>query len=65
MTKGDLSVLYFPGSCSKVATRHLMRWINGCAPLLEELSATGYHASQKRFTTRQVALIRDHLGSPG
>lgn len=65
MKKGDLAQLYFPDADAKVATRHLMRWINGCPPLVEELSATGYHASQKLFTSRQVRLINQHLGSPG
>jgi hypothetical protein len=32
---------------------------------MEELSATGYHTSQKVFTSRQVTLINRHLGSPG
>ena len=49
MTKGSLALLYFPGSNPRIATRHLMRWINGCPPLMEELSATGYHTSQKVF----------------
>lgn len=35
------------------------------SPLMEELSATGYHTSQKVFTSRQVTLINRHLGSPG
>ena len=65
MTKGSLALLYFPGSNPRIATRHLMRWINGCPPLMEELSATGYHTSQKVFTSRQVTLINRHLGSPG
>ena len=64
MTKGSLALLYFPGSNPRIATRHLMRWINGCPPLMEELSATGYHTSQKVFTSRQVTLINRHLGSP-
>lgn len=64
MKKADLAVLYFPDSEPRVAVRHLMRWINGCRPLLEELSATGYRASQKIFTSRQTTLISRHLGSP-
>ena len=31
MTKGSLALLYFPGSNPRIATRHLMRWINGCS----------------------------------
>ena len=64
MKKNELALLYFPGSATKAATRHLMRWINGCPPLLEALRATGYHPSQKIFTARQVALIYGHLGGP-
>lgn len=64
MTKGSLALLYFPGSNPRIATRHLMRWINGCPPLMEELSATGYHTSQKVFTSRQVTLINRHLAAP-
>lgn len=65
MTKGDLALLYFPGSNARIATRHLMRWINGCSPLMEELAATGYYSTQKIFTSRQVTLINRHLGGPG
>lgn len=32
MTKGSLALLYFPGSNPRIATRHLMRWINGLSP---------------------------------
>lgn len=64
MTKGELALLYFPGSTPKVAIRHLMRWIIGCSPLMEELAATGYYPTQKIFTSRQVILINRHLGSP-
>lgn len=64
MTKGSLALLYFPGSNPRIATRHLMRWINGCPPLMEELSATGYHTSQKVFTSRQVDTDQPASGQP-
>ena len=47
-----------------VATNHLMRWVHGCPPLMEELEAVGYCRSQKWLTARQVALIVRHLGEP-
>ena len=62
--KNELAALYFPGAAPKVATRHLMRWINGCPPLNEELRAAGYSPLQKIFTARQTALIYNHLGDP-
>ncbi len=64
MTKGSLALLYFPVSNPRIATRHLMRWINGCPPLMEELSATGYYTSQKVFTSRQVTLDQPASGQP-
>ena len=64
MKKNELALLYFPQSTPKVATRHLIRWINGCRPLMEELEQTGYHPLQKFFTARQVILIYHHLGNP-
>lgn len=64
MTKGGLALLYFPGSSPRIATRHLMRWINSCHPLMKELAATGYYPTQKVFTSRQVNLINRHLGGP-
>ncbi|MCD7924366.1 MAG: DUF4248 domain-containing protein [Bacteroides sp.] len=64
MKKNELALLYFPESTPKVATRHLMRWINGCQPLMEELKLAGYDPMQKLFTVRQVILIYHHLGNP-
>lgn len=65
MKKVDLALQYFPDSDPKVAIRHLMRWINGCPPLMDALKATGYHSSQKVLTSRQVSLVFFHLGEPG
>lgn len=64
MKKSELALRYFPASDGKVATRHLMRWINGCAPLTEELHTVGYQPRQKILTARQVRLIYHHLGDP-
>ena len=60
MTKGSLALLYFPGSNPRIATRHLMRVDKRLSPLMEELSATGYHTSQKVFTSCQCDT--DQLG---
>ena len=64
MNKQELALQYFPEASPKVAVRHLMRWIIRCAPLLHDLEATGYHATQKSFTWRQVQLVYRHLGEP-
>lgn len=64
MKKSQLARLYFPDSSAATGTNRLMRWIHGCAPLMTELSQTGYHRSQKLLTARQVALIAGYLGEP-
>lgn len=64
LTKSRLARHYFPEASAVVATNHLMRWVHGCPPLMEELEAVGYCRSQKWLTARQVALIVRHLGEP-
>lgn len=64
MNKQELAMQYFPEASPKVAVRHLMRRVNGCAPLLHDLEAAGYHARQKFFTCRQVQLVYQHPGKP-
>ena len=65
MTKKQLAGLYFPSASPLVGTHHLMRWINGCPPLMDALKVAGYHSSQKVLTSRQVSLVFFHLGEPG
>ena len=63
-SKQELAMLYFPDSDPRIATKHLMRWINRNQSLLRELKATGYYSHSKYFTTRQVCAILDYLGDP-
>ena len=63
-SKQELAMLYFPDSDPRIATNHLMRWINRNQSLLRELKATGYYSHSKFFTTRQVCAILDYLGDP-
>lgn len=63
-SKQELAMLYFPDSDPRIATNHLMRWINRCPPLLEALSKLHYRRSAKFFTTTQVTMIMEYLGEP-
>ncbi len=63
-TKTQLGKLYFPDAEPADARRHLMRWVNGCHPLLDTLHALGYRPRQHYFTTAQVVEIVRHLGPP-
>lgn len=65
MGKSELALLYFPGSNTDSALKHLMRWVCRCPPLVAALADTGYRPRQKEFTSRQVELIYLHLGEPG
>ena len=63
-SKQELAMLYFPDSDPRIATNHLMRWINRCPPLLEALAKLHYRRSAKFFTTTQVTMIMEYLGEP-
>lgn len=63
-SKTQLGSLYFSDIRAYTACRKLMRWINRCQPLCEELRQTNYNPNSRGFTPRQVKLIFDHLGEP-
>ncbi|MCR5037783.1 MAG: DUF4248 domain-containing protein [Bacteroidales bacterium] len=63
-TKKELALLYFPDSMPRTAVNHLMSWIRNCKQLWQQLQATGYCATSKAFTPRQVKAIVDQLGEP-
>ena len=63
-TKKELALMYFPKSSPPTAVYHLMCWIRRCAPLWEQLQATGYEKNCKTFTPRQVRAIVEQLGEP-
>ena len=63
-TKKELALCYFPNSLPRTAVNHLMAWIRRCTPLWQQLLASGYEATSKSFTPRQVRAIVEYLGDP-
>ncbi len=63
-TKKELALMYFPDSSPRTAVKHLMGWIRKCTQLWDQLQETGYEASCKTFTPRQVRIIVKQLGEP-
>ena len=63
-SKKELALMYFPDSSPRTAVSHLMSWIHRCTQLWEQLQATGYEATCKTFTPRQVRAIVEQLGEP-
>lgn len=63
-TKQELALRYFPDATPAVASAHLMRWLQRCAPLMEQLRQSGYSKHDKVFTPIQVAHIVHYLGEP-
>lgn len=62
--KSELAEAYAPYLCPNAALNRLAHWIKLNAPLSEALAQTGYRRNQRLFTSRQVALIFEHLGEP-
>ncbi|MCQ2094858.1 MAG: DUF4248 domain-containing protein [Bacteroidaceae bacterium] len=63
-SKKELALLYFPDSSPEIAVKHLMNWVKRCSTLVDELKSRHYVATNKSFTSHQVALIVDYLGEP-
>ncbi len=64
-TKAELARKYFPEARStSVATHHLMRWINRCPELMEQLHGLHYVTTQRLFSPLEVKLIIQYLGEP-
>ena len=63
-TKKELGLLYFPDALPDVASAHLVRWINHCKPLYEQLIQSGYTKHQREFNPLQVSQIFFYLGEP-
>ena len=58
-------VSYVSGAYKYVLNlNRLALWIDLNAPLSKALAQTGYRRTQRIFTSRQVALIFEHLGEP-
>lgn len=64
MSKAELALLYLPDHEPHAAVNQLMRWINACKPLCQELEAAGYNKQCKILQKRYVALIVKHLDEP-
>ena len=62
--KTELAQAYAPFLSQKVALNRLADWIKKNTLLWNALQETGYRTRQHTFTSRQVALIFEHLGEP-
>ena len=62
--KSELAKAYAPDICPGAALNRLATWIRTNKQLSEALRQTDYRTKQHMFTSRQVALIFEHLGTP-
>ena len=62
--KSELAQAYAPDITLKAALNRLALWIKTNTQLTEALTQTSYRSTQQIFTSRQVALIFEHLGEP-
>ena len=62
--KSELAHAYAPDICQGAALNRLALWIKTNSRLTEALRETDYRVTQRMFTSRQVALIFEHLGEP-
>ena len=63
-TKKELALAYCPDIDYTAALKKLNQWIRTNAELSARLAATGYVATQRRFTPQQVKLLYHYLGEP-
>ena len=62
--KCELAQAYAPCICQRAALNRLSTWIKTNKQLSEALRQTDYRPTQRMFTSKQVALIFEHLGEP-
>jgi hypothetical protein len=62
--KSELAQAYAPDITPGAALNRLALWIKTNSRLSEALKETNYRVNQQLFTSRQVALIFEHLGEP-
>ena len=62
--KAELASLYSPHVAPRSAVKTLVRWINGCPMLAEELRALNYQPHRHSFLKHEVEAIVKHLGEP-
>ena len=63
-TKKELAMAYCPDIDYTAALKKLNQWIRTNTELSARLAATGYIATQRRFTPQQVKLLFHYLGEP-
>ena len=63
-SKKELALMYFPDSNPRTAGNHFRAWIQRCQPLWDELHKLGYKSTAKQFTSKEVRVIVNYLGSP-
>ena len=63
-TKKELAQAYCPDIDYTAALKKLNHWIRTNTELSARLAATGYIATQRRFTPQQVKLLYHCLGEP-
>ena len=61
--KAELASLYSPHVAPRSAVKTLIRWINGCPMLVEELRTLNYQPHRHSFLKPEVEAIVRHLGS--
>ena len=64
MSKAEVAMAYAPHLTPHGAVNRLMDWIRRNGELMELLQRSGYRKQQKLFTSYQVRIIFDYLGSP-
>ena len=62
--KKELAQAYCPVIDHTAALKKLNHWIRTNTELSARLAATGYIATQRRFTPQQVTLLYHYLGEP-
>ena len=64
LTKSEIAWQFSPNLTQNAALNRLHRWIHGDQELLAALRATGYHDRQRVFTSKQLVLIYEYIGTP-
>ena len=58
VTKKELALRYFPDSDPRVAVNHLVRWIKGYQPLVDDLNATHLSRWAKTYSPQMSSSSR-------
>ena len=62
--KAELALLYQPSNTPNSAVKTLVRWINRCPMLVDELKSMNYNPRRHTFLKPEVEAIVKHLGTP-